>query len=107
MLSFFPKRVDLREFDQIFSGADCHVGNLVMGDLGAGRKHLWCQQSWIQAVPLLRKLGLQEAAGGSARTQEQQQVAAREPGVISTAYVDTLSISRDRPEVLLKGRIRF
>lgn len=100
---FFPKRVDRREFDQIFSGADCHVGNPVMGDLGAGRKHLWCQQSWIQAVPLHRKLGLQEAAGGSARAQEQQEVTAREPGVISTAYVDMLSISRDRPEVLLKG----
>lgn len=59
-----------------------------MGDLGAGRKHLWGQQSATQAV------ALQEAAGGWARTQEQQQVPAREPGVISMAYVDMLSISR-------------
>lgn len=73
-----------------------------MGDLGAGRKHLWGQQSGIQAVVLHRKLDLQEAAGDWARTQVQQQVPAREPGVISTAYVDMLSISRDQPEVILK-----
>lgn len=86
----------------MFRGADCHVGNLVMGDLGAGRKHLWGQQSAIQAAALHRELGLQEAAGGWAGAQELQGVAAREPGVISTAYADMLSISRDQPEILLK-----
>lgn len=38
---FFFKRVDKRRFVYMFCGVDCYVGNLVMGDLGVGRKYFW------------------------------------------------------------------
>lgn len=86
----------------MFRGTDCHVGNLVTGNLGAGRKHLWGQQSEIQAAVLYRGAG---SAGGSWRLGQSPRAAGggcQEPGVISKAYADMLSISRDQPEILLK-----
>lgn len=100
----FPKRADKREFGHTFRGADrCHIGNLVGGGSGC-----WKEVSLGPAISdpssssARRELGLQEAAGGWARAQELQGVAAREPGVISMAYADILSVSRDQPEILPK-----